>query len=294
MIVSIPSKAFLVGEYSILKGGPALLVNTTPRFSFSIKINSKLSNAMNFFHEQSAAGLWIRKNKNLFSNIHISVEDPYQSKGGFGLSSAEFASVYIYSMLKKGYSWDDVELYEIWKQYKELKKDSLVVPSGADMVSQWVGGVCLFHPSTQDVRSIMWPFSGLDFILIHTEEKLATWKHLNELEDTNFDDLIECSHRAFEFIQQEKEDDFLQAVREYHSILDKKNLVSAYTNCILQDFKKNSNILSAKGCGALGAGALILFFKKENAEEVESFIQDYSIIAKSSDITHGIEVIDDH
>lgn len=30
--LSAPSKTFLVGEYAVLRGGPALLLNTSPRF----------------------------------------------------------------------------------------------------------------------------------------------------------------------------------------------------------------------------------------------------------------------
>ena len=35
LCISFPGKTFLIGEYAVMKGGSALLVNTSPRFKFS-------------------------------------------------------------------------------------------------------------------------------------------------------------------------------------------------------------------------------------------------------------------
>ena len=80
--ISFPSKTFLIGEYAVMEGAPAILVNTQPRFKFHIQHPVKKKSHP--FHKNSPAGLFIEENKKVFSSVSIQYSQAYGY--GFGLS----------------------------------------------------------------------------------------------------------------------------------------------------------------------------------------------------------------
>jgi mevalonate kinase len=77
--LSVPSKTFLVGEYIVLQGGPAILLSTPPCFEVITENNQFI--------------------------------DPYLGLGGFGASSAKFV------LAEKAKGHDDP--WGIWRSYRE-------------------------------------------------------------------------------------------------------------------------------------------------------------------------------
>lgn len=294
MIISVPSKTFLLGEYAVLDQAPSILVNTTPRFVVSIGTQDSLQKkAEDAFHKDSPSYAWIKENHELFSDARISIEDPYQNQGGFGLSSAEFNCVYLYSLVKQNKNWYDADLQQIWNRYRHVQKNNAVLPSGADVISQWVGGVCLFSPEPFNVQSVTWPFADLDFALIKTGQKLSTWEHLKHIEGVSFEDLKSCVYEAFKMIQTESAEAFVDVVNRYAQILEKMDLITPESRSILEKLRKNSSILAAKGCGALGAEVIVVFFKTKDEDEIQNLLQDYNIIGRSNTLTQGIDVLEE-
>ena len=110
--ISFPSKTFLIGEYAVLIGGPAFLVNTRPRFQFHIQYPAKKNHP---FHKESPAGLFIEENKKVFSSVSIQYLQTYGS--GFGLSGAEFNCVYSLKVLLEGGSVKDISCFDILEKY---------------------------------------------------------------------------------------------------------------------------------------------------------------------------------
>lgn len=279
MTLSFPSKTFLIGEYAVLNSSPAVLVNTLPRFEFNIHFNS--SSCRHPFHKDSCSARWIKINQKLFSNISISCFDPHQGQGGCGLSGAEFNCVYFIKNKVK-----NVQLLNMWKEYNLLKTGS----SGADIVSQWVGNVCLFNPYPFSVRSLTWPFKNLSFALIRTGQKLKTWKYLKNLKKNSFPDLNMWARQAFQAVESSDEESFIRAIKEYAVALDKNGLVMEPTQYFLEKLKKNKDIVTAKGCGAMGAEVVVLFFQSCKEEKVMKFLENNEIVSTSHSITHGISI----
>ena len=135
-------------------------------------------------------------------------------------------------------------------------------PSGADLVSQWLGKVCIFSkPSLAE--SIGWPFKNLSFALIQTGENLKTWKHLENLKQKNFSKLKEISLKALEAVRSSSEPLFLQSIQDYQKALEEQGLTHPSTKKILQQLDSHPEILAVKGCGAMGAEVIVVFFKKD-------------------------------
>ena len=275
--LSYPSKTFLIGEYAVLHGAPAVLVNTFPQFKFHIDFQE--SSQICPFHEDSPAYFFMEKNKEFFFNTSISVRDPHQGLGGFGLSSAEFNCVYDLFLKKKNIR---CQLDQIWKIYKSLSKGS-----GADVISQRIKGICLFQPDPFRAESIQWPFYDLSFGLVRVGEKHKTSMHLNELNFKAFPLLTELSMKAVESMRSFREDIFIDCIKEYGEVLDQLKLVSDKTFHIIQKLKMNKDILCLKGCGAMGAEVIAVFFKKEKEKKILEFLKPFRVEAVLSDLDYG-------
>ena len=112
-------------------------------------------------------------------------------------------------------------------------------------------------------ESIDWPFKDLSFVLIQTGESLKTWKHLENLEQKNFSQLKEISLTALEAVRSSSEDLFIQSIKEYAKTLEKEGLTHPVTKKMLQELSAHPEVLAVKGCGAMGAEVIAVFFKKD-------------------------------
>ena len=301
-VISFPSKTFLIGEYAVMEEAPALLVNTCPRFQFDIQYPVKKS--FHPFHKDSPATLLIEENKKIFSSVSIQFSENYES--GFGLSGAEFNCVYLLSALLKGVSVEDIDCFDILEKYMSFssrtsspslpshtslprKRESSgpVIPSGADIVSQWLGRLCVFSkPSIAE--SFDWPFRDLSFVLIRTGESLETWKHLEDLKKKNFSQLREISFVALESLRSSSESLFLQCIQDFRKALAQEGLTHPSTKKILQELDSYPEVLATKGCGAMGAEVISVFFKK-NLKNLD-FLKNYNCISDLQSLDQGVLV----
>ena len=299
---SFPSKTFLTGEYAVLEEAPAVLINTNPRFCFSVTNNDDNTvNTQQPFHKDSPAGQYLKNHPHINKQYNISCTDPHDHQGGFGLSSAEFNMAYLLNHNLK-LSKDKTFLFKIWKTYKSISFKG-VTPSGADLISQWVGKICVFHPKPFHVQSFDWPFSDLDFLILRTNLHLQTWKHLQNLTKSIYPDLIPIAEKAVECITNSNKNGFLEAIKKYSFYLNKNNLIHENTNVFLKNIQQIKEIITAKGCGAMGAESILLFFHTkdknkvfkelvENAAKYSSgtalHITKNNIIATSQNIAEGV------
>ncbi len=303
--VSVPGKTFLMGEYAVLEGGPALIINTQPCFLFSVTGRKKSAGHLDIpFPPQSPAGQWLRRYPEIGHAFHIKTHDPYGGRGGFGRSSAEFNLVYLLGQLLNLYTAkknnEKNTFLSLWKDYRGLDFEG-ACPSGADVVSQWVGGLCVFCPRPFKVRSLSaWPFKGLDFFLLRTNITFPTHKHLKDLSQAKrvnggsgggaslglgpclFSDLVSIAKRATHCMEQKNQEGFVSAVDQYSLCLNKKNLVHPKALSLVKQIKKLKEVITARACGAMGAEVVAVFFAPEDKQKVQVFSKGKQIVAHSS------------
>ncbi len=286
--ISFPSKTFLIGEYAVMGGAPALLVNTQPRFQFHIQ--HPVKNNSHPFHKNSPAGLFIKENKEIFSSVSIQYSQAYGH--GFGLSGAEFNCVYLLETLLRGDSIVDIHCFDILEKYLSFLNVNYKerIPSGADVVSQWLGEVCLFCPPTI-AESFSWPFKDLSFSLIRTGESLQTWKHLENLKQKDFSQLQEIAITTLEAVRSSSESLFIQSIHDYKTALEEEGLTHPLTKNILQELNSHSEVLAAKGCGAMGAEVISVFFKK-SLKNLD-FLNNYDCISGLQSLDQGVLISDE-
>lgn len=259
--LDIPSKTFIGGEYLVLSGGPGLLVSTAPKFKAKIqKIKSSTP-----FHPESPAGRFFMLNQSEISNFKIDFHDPYQKKGGFGASTAEFLSVYVTWKMSQSESLDaqvEWDISEVLDAYLNcFSKESR--PSGADVVGQINGGITFYHRSQGKIKRLNWPFKDYGFFLIHTGNKIKTHEHLVQVSDVHAlkldgDVITQMAHS----LESSDWDLFSDSFKKWKEILIYNRFQTFQTIEMCKVIESNTGIITCKGCGAMGADVIMALYEK--------------------------------
>lgn len=277
---SVPGKTFLVGEYAVLAGGPCLGLGTNPSFSIVPNANGQS------FHPESPAGLYLHK-KSIENFAHDFI-NPY-GVGGFGASTAEFIFSYYSNphAIKK--------LPDVFKNYLELFTDRKEQkPSGADLITQLVGGICHIDLSTAvpTFEKLNWDFTDLDFLIYSTGLKVKTHEHLAELDRSLCVELVEPSHTVIEAFKTNDGPIFTKALSVWSNKLEQMGLTAKPVADLKQNLEQRIPGILVKPCGALGADVIVIICPKAQKKHVLEQIQLLNISglkfqADSSHLTNG-------
>lgn len=290
---SVPGKTFLAGEYLALQGGPTLVFLSEPRFELQVQ---KGKGGLGVIHPESPAGLFVRKYPEIFSQYDLEFFDPYQGRGGFGASTAQFLGVYAFKLkvvnpeinLETDLQWQDLlEAY-----YAHAWKGQGQRPSGADLVGQYAGQLTVFEKRSESLATLQWPFTDLDFYLLHTGNKVATHEHLKNLPAFDASDLQTSFMKIRESLQEKSSSGFVEGITAYGAALKKLNFTCAETLSLLGEILNIPHVQTAKGCGALGADVVLALTSKNSGAALKQYCEKnhLSIISSSDQIASGLQV----
>ena len=283
--ISCPAKTFIIGEYSVLAGGPAVVLNTSPRFVCRIQKNSALGKLN--LAENSPAGQWVKKHPQDFQSVQLDWINDYEGQGGLGFSSAQFNILYAYSFILREGHIDQITPQEIWRSYRSLKFDGFI-PSGADIITQWVGGVTVFEQSPLSIETLTASLPDLDCLVLRTGDYFETHKYLKNFKLGDVSDLKKIAELAVSAMKQKEETAFISAINDYRTVLKRKNYITAKSEEILNRLEKIKAIKALKACGAMGAETLIIFYHRQDAEEVKKETSFLKTVATGEQITYGV------
>jgi isopentenyl-diphosphate delta-isomerase len=288
---SVPSKTFLLGEYITLFSGPALVLNTYPRFKLIVQDNSDKHIDPN--HEiTGAAANFIKENLSFFNNYTLTFVDPFSGLGGFGASSAQYAMVFT---LKNYFSKTTSSIIDTIANYQAMSNNHQKYPaSGADVIAQLQGGLTYYHRERNFIKKYNWPFTDLSFCLIHTGTKIMTAHHLDKLININIHGLADIAFNGIAALEQNDSTAFCQAIRSYSLTMLKNGLVCKETADLLSLILSYPQVRAAKGCGALAADVILVLL---NTTDVNHFIrwadqQHLAVINFNSYVNEGIAITD--
>lgn len=297
LLLSVPSKTFLAGEYIALAGAPTFVLTTEPRFT--LQANDKPS-AVNPFHVESPAGKFWIKHKDFFGQYSLTFNDPLNGLGGFGASSAQFVLLHGLYQIRRHLHLESERFFdwhELLKDYRSLHDPSKVIPSGADVVAQGQGGLTYFSRKDGQVQKFAWPFQDIELLCFHTGQKLATHTHLNGFTKTMSSEQarkLESSVRGMQdALSKISWDFFLTSWKEFSIGLEEAGYVGAETLNLLPNLRKDPRVLFARGCGAMGMDVVIVAIsKKENVTQFKAECENMNLryIASSAQISEGLQV----
>lgn len=284
--LSAPGKVFILGEYAVLGGFPALVAAVSPRFelrtcaaqdSFSFSKESPLGRLQAWALERE--GLPGAASSPRWERLGFEWNDPYQGRGGFGASSAQFLLAH---RAWTGSSWS---LRGAWDLYRELtrSRDSIFLPSGADLIGQALGGAAFFDPTWKNQPYCLKHASFADRILVFSAthqpgRKVATHAHLQELESSGrfhpesgwlagLGAAVEEARIAFETNQEEL---FVSAVESFSTQLQGAALECEAAADDRLALSGLPGVRVAKGAGALQSDAIWVLVAPGQEERVEA------------------------
>lgn len=254
----VPGKTFLFGEYIATQGGPSLVFTSRP--CFKLVVEEKQNTAPLPFHPQSPAGLLYLDNIELLSPYQFSFNNPYQL-GGLGASTAEFLGLYQFILcLKKETPLPNKDLVKFYQNYN-IKNG--IAPSGADLIAQLHHGLSYYSPKQNQQQSFKWPYPELSLLLFHTNQKLATHDHLNQVTlPSDLSKLHEIAGKIYKAITACNPAAFVEGIKNYGQILSSLGLEATHTFEILKPLQQDKRILATKGCGAMGADVFLVLCDK--------------------------------
>lgn len=274
MIISIPAKTFILGEYCALLGGPSLIFTHTPYFKLTL--NRHDTGALCGIHPDSPGGKLYQSHRSSFMRYQLDFQDPYRGLGGLGASSAQYLGIYQAHHQLNAMTSERSSLLESYWRHAYQKEG--MKPSGADVVAQSVGGLCFFHPKTRQCLSYDWPFESLSLLLVHTNNKLATHEHLKTLTlENDIGELNILVQRAHEAVKKKDPNAFLDAVSHFGEGLQQRQLVAPHTLNLLKQLHACPDILAAKGAGAMGADILLILCQKQGEKTVRERLQQHGL-----------------
>ncbi len=225
--LTAPSKTFILGEYLVLYGGAALLVNTYPEFVLKVYHAEKAK--ITGIHPDSPTNKLLSDHRDLLRCYHIDFNDPYGKKGGFGASSAQFLMCYMLIRYLRGEDVSDQSfsfmntMLNDYRQYSFQPK--AISPSGADLIAQFYGALTYYDKKNSIYQSYSWPFPNIGFYLLHMQEKVSTHLHLQTLSAFPYHELQDCLAPLQQHINNGEEQQFINTVNQYAKILEQLDLV---------------------------------------------------------------------
>ncbi len=255
-----PSKTFLIGEYGVLDGGPAIILNTKPQFS--LKAVSSDENQCRGIHPLSPAGKWIRLRSVFLNKLDIEFNDPWNQSGGLGASSAQFLFVHALSEIVQGrfnFVFQEDYLGDLLRDFRDLYEDTKgVLPSGADVVSQFMGRVTLIRDDRKKSESVNWPFAFKNFLIFKTNNKVTSHEHLQSVRAGDLKEFKNLANKSVFFFENEQWNAFVESLKDYHRLLVKYDWVHPSTLKLVETLSTWMGVDAVKGCGALGADTIVV------------------------------------
>ena len=283
--ISCPAKTFVLGEYAVLDGGPALIMNTAPRFI--CRIQKSAGSRLPLLPENSPAGQWILKNPQDFQSTQMDWFSAYGQKGGLGFSSAQFNILYAYSFILREGAIDQISPREIWRSYRSLQFEGFM-PSGADVVSQWVGGVGVFEQNPLSVETLTSALPDLHCLILRTGDHFATYKYLKDFELGDVSQLKRIAEEGIQAIKKQDEEAFVSAVNDYRRELERKHYITKKSKALLEKISRIKAVRACKACGAMGAEILVVFYSAQDEEEVRREMSFLECVADETRLTYGV------
>ncbi len=313
ILLSVPGKTFLVGEYLALDGGPSILLATAPRFELSLaslkscslpggqahspELRRRVRRSLPFA-KASPAGRFVARHREIFADLDLDFYDPHAGRGGLGASSAQFVLVYMIERVLKNplrqFELRDFDWSLLLDEYRACAWNGEGrAPSGADVVAQICGGITHFNNTTFCASSLSWTLPDVAFTLIRTGVKLATHEHLKTEPVLPCDELRALVSEVTTSLQSAQTEKFISGVNSVAEVLNSAGLTAEGTLHLLSEIRREKGLaLAAKGCGAMGADVICVVHEVAQSDSLRQWVVDrgLSICGSLADLDQGLRI----
>jgi len=307
-LVTVPSKTFLSGEYGALLDGPALLINSQPRFQIRFDhFEDKQAFINPIDNEKNPLFAYCAENEEFLFDFDVHFDDPYGGAGGFGASSAQWAALYafinqfqnpfksLFDKTQNNYDFlknlDFSFIESFIKKYRSYTKEKYP-PSGYDVISQWIGKIAYIDIKRKILKRMDWPFDDIGFVLAKSPDKVATHEHLKHIGAIPALEIETVVHNIQKSLEEKNSNQFVNWVQKNYELFLKTGFVERQAQSRIEALRKMDGVLAVKGCGALGADVffMVIDMKKWNEFSSNAKILQLPVVATHRTLSYGFEV----
>ena len=260
----IPSKTFVLGEYTVLSEGKAIVFTHTPYFEFI----------------RAAQGLNRHTSHPIFKQLSskqksFTMVDPHEGRGGFGASSA--------LLLGYGHIASPFQLDHAFALHKKYHSSG----SGADLISQYHGGLRLIDTSSLTAKKLTFP-ADVRVLIFRTGIKTQTHIHLAKRPVFDASALAEIVN-LWPVDRDITKTELCKLINQYEDLLLTFGLRCDEVKPLIEWTRTQPLVLAAKGCGALGSDVILAVCAQHDAEEVTQILSNkLTLIATDLDLAEGM------
>jgi homoserine kinase len=260
---TIPGKVFIIGEYSVLQGGRALIAALRPGYQILIgadakqNIGNSADQVAHLPHPQSPLG---RYSNEVGKDFLFSIDADSMS-AGFGSSTAELIAGVM----------EDVERLPETKRLWAWYKEQFPKTSGADLAVQMEAlrskrSLFEFDQGEASALIDVSLASHLYLFQVNPSQKLKTHEALNaaipKLDIVKLNSLLDEVKSAFASNELQK----LTALNTFADALHAQRLETPFAHEVRTAFAKEPNVLAVKGSGAGMNDAFLVVTRAEFSE----------------------------
>lgn len=280
----------MIGEYTCIEGGPAIVGAIAPRFKLTLKKNESSASHSHPFHPDSPAGKFIHKfikeHQSALTGFELVWTDPCSSPVGIGSSSAQFllSLQALHDLIKiKNIDADEL-LHTYWKL---IDQSQGLRPSGLDLCAQKIGSVHLFKNEPFYSEKIIFRDNDENtFLLAFTGSKAKTHEHLLELKSREFPRaftrvLESLNKLTIDFVKNIHDPKNLgQIINAFQTKLEECDIAQKNKNqkylALISEIQKWEGVYGCKGSGAQGGDCLLIYLNKIYLEDIKNKLKTLS------------------
>ncbi|MDR1334747.1 MAG: hypothetical protein LBJ19_00505 [Holosporaceae bacterium] len=270
---SCGSKTFLIGEYSVIFGGSAVLLVTDPQFNLEVAVSD--TTRLVGVNENSPAFKFYQRYREVFGGLSITFANSLLHYGGFGTSSAQFSLLYKLFLQKTNKSFD-IGLF--LKEYRQLSCENhetpQMQPSGADCLAQYYNHHIYFDSVSNYLEPIECNFPDLGIEIFKTGFKIFTHKHLQSLRNADIPESAKCQLRqmvsdAWDYLKKNNGESLARCVNDFFLFLNEIGFVDGRSLNLVKKIMRVEGVIAAKGCGAMCLDTILVIYRKTHHECLE-------------------------
>jgi mevalonate kinase len=278
-----PGKVILLGEYSVLVGGQAIVGALKPEFELKVHRTDSYGIIHTFAPESPAGRLITRaqaQHGDTLGGVRLEWIDPYRVPIGVGSSSAQFILAYraLHDLLTMKQPDTGVLLEDYWET---VGSSQGLRPSGADVVAQNEGGVIVFRNHPYHLRKLdETPFAGqnVSLWLAFTGSKMRTHEHLKQLAERGFpvaftgmiqtmEELVVAGLMAWRAGDAPRVGD---CFNRYQDVMNKAALSEEPVVAEITRAREWPGVLGCKGSGAQGGDSVLFLIEDGSRSQLET------------------------
>ena len=293
--VSAPGKLHLSGEHAVVYGNPAIVVSTSLRTTVTLEHDggdpnkqSGILRKADAFIDEILMIFERRYETRIPDDLAISIASSVPTGAGMGSSAALAVALLGACITFFDKPWDAQRINELAYQAEKFIHKN---PSGSDPAIVTHGGI-LWYRKELDFLKTFWllpfkiPKTFAPFVLINTGRTENTGDLVSIVSNyakkdpssftVSLDAIEQVTKSMAQSIHDEKEQNFMEAIKQNERLLEHLGAVSPQTKKLIKDIEVAGGVAKISGAGGIQTGSGVVISMHKNPQIMLDLAKKYN------------------